>query len=308
MKLAYIFSGQGSQYEGMGLDLVKNYPCAKEVYLMAEAFSDYPIQEISFSDGLRLNQTKYTQVCMFTMQAAILAILKKNHIHASYSMGLSLGEYGAYLHQGVFDFKTGIEIVKKRAIFMEEAVCEKPGKMAAIIGMDENTLEGIIKKENNYVTIANYNTPKQLVISGEEEAVVSVSEIIKSTFKKRAIPLNTFGAFHSKLMLKAKDGFQSFLKSKKVNQPNHNLYLNTTGSLYKSNIKEHMANQITESVRFYQMVEAMVSQGVDTFIEIGPKKTLSGLVKKINGSLKVMNIEDKESLKKVLEYLEESHG
>jgi len=147
-----------------------------------------------------------------------------------------------------------------------------------------------------------------LVISGEEEAVVSVSEIIKSTFKKRAIPLNTFGAFHSKLMLKAKEDFHSFLKTKKVNQPSYNLYLNTTGSLYKSNIKEHMANQITESVRFYQMIETMVSQGVDTFIEIGPKKTLSSLVKKIDGSLKVMNIEDKESLKKVLEYLEESHG
>jgi len=306
MKIALMFSGQGSQYVGMGKDLVERYGVCQEIYERAEAITAYPIRHISFEDEEGLNDTKYTQVCMYTMYGAILGLLNEKGIVSSHSMGLSLGEYGAYLHQGVFDFDSGLKIVMKRSELMAQAAKEHPGSMAAIIGLDVSILEDMINNIDGYVTIANYNAPNQLVISGETTAVLDLSETIRHQHHKRVIPLKTSGAFHSELMAQASEDFKAFLEDIDLSEPKYNLYLNTLGGPYISNVKRHMSLQIKASVRFYQMVEQMIADGVDTFIEIGPKKTLSQLVRKINRDVTCFNIEDNESLEKTLLFLEEN--
>jgi [acyl-carrier-protein] S-malonyltransferase len=306
MKIALMFAGQGSQYLGMGKDLVEKYDVCKDIYERAESITGYPIRQISFDDENRLNDTQYTQVCMYTMYGAILALLNNKDIQSKYSMGLSLGEYGAYLHQNVFDFETGLKIVMKRSELMALATKDHPGSMAAVIGLDASILEEMVEKTQDYVTIANYNAPSQLVISGETSAVFGLSEAIKTQHSKRVIPLNTSGAFHSDLMAQASYDFGQYLAQVDLSEPKYNLYLNTLGGPYISNIKHHMTLQLKASVRFYQMVEQMIEDGVDTFIEIGPKRTLSQLLRKINRDVTTLNIEDNESLEKTLLFLEEN--
>jgi [acyl-carrier-protein] S-malonyltransferase len=307
-KVALMFSGQGAQYHGTGFNLYDTYDSVKDVFLQSETVTNYPIRDISFNDGDdRLNQTKYTQVCMFTLYQAILVLLEEKGIHINNSMGLSLGEYGAYLHQGVFDFSTGLKLIRKRASLMENATMYQPGSMSAVIGMKADQLSDLIDDVDGYVSISNYNSYQQLVISGESKAVKQLGDIAKANGAKRIIPLNTSGAFHSALMKTASQGLMEYLNDIDLNEPKMNLYLNTTGQLYDGHLRQHMARQLTHSVRFYQMVETMIKDGVDTFVEIGPKKTLCQLVRRIDGSVKVLNIEDNDSLLKTLQYLEENN-
>lgn len=303
--IALMFAGQGSQYKGMGKDLYDNYSSVKNIFIQAEKITNYPIRKIMFEEENRLNETKYTQVCMFTLYHAILNLLKEKNITANYSMGLSLGEYGAYLHNQVFDFTTGLDIIKHRAKFMDQATKNNPGKMSALIGIKADKLENIIKNVNDYVTIANYNTYNQLVISGKENAVKELNDLALQNGAKRAIMLNTSGAFHSNLMQEAAIAFQIYLKNVKCNKPNKNLYINTLGNSFQTNIKNVMVKQLTHSVKFYQIIEKLIEKNITTFIEIGPKKTLCSFVKKINREATVFNIEDTESLETTIAKLED---
>jgi len=307
-QIALMFSGQGSQYHGMGKDLYQQFDSVKEIFNQAEKISGYPIKNIMFEEDQRLHQTKYTQVCMFTMYKAILTVLENYPIDAAYSLGLSLGEYGAYLHNQVFDFETGLNIVKERAILMDEAAKKHPGKMSAIMGFDVDLLKKMISESKSMVTIANYNTPGQLVISGEAKAVDAINELVKNEGAKRVIDLNTSGAFHSSLMDEAAEDLSKYLKDIHLNEPQKHLYINLTGMAYQNSIKEVMTLQITHSVKFYQMIENLINEGVDTFIELGPKRTLCNFVKRINRQVKILNIEDMESLKSTLNDLEVNHG
>ncbi len=304
MTTAFMFSGQGSQYIGMCEELYNHYEEVKVIFEKASSILGYDVKDIMFNDEEKLNNTQYTQPIMFVMYASILEVLKKNNISAKYSCGLSLGEYGAMYHNNVFDFETGLRLLEKRGTFMNEASTNVEGKMSAILGMDADVLLDIISKTNGYVKIANYNTYGQLVISGEENAVLSVNETALASGAKRAILLNTSGPFHTDLMSEASEKFNEYIKGVKLNEPTKKLLINTTGDFYKGNIKSEMVLQITNSVMFYQMIEKLLTENVDTFIEIGPKTSLCSFVKKINRNLNILNVEDLKSLEKTKEKLE----
>ncbi len=299
MKSVFMFSGQGSQYLGMAKELYDNYEVVRDVFDKAERITNYPIKEIFFESIEMLNDTQYTQVAMFVMYQAIIEVLKLHNISADSSMGLSLGEYGAYLHNEVFSFESGLEIVKTRSKLMAEAQEKNPGKMCAIIGLENIAVEEIIKPFEK-VVIANYNLPTQLVISGDQESIFKLKDLAVQKGAKRAIVLETSGAFHSPFMKSAEEGFFDYLLGLDINEPKYNLYLNLTGKNYESNIKEVMAKQISHSVKFYQMVEEMIADGINVFIEIGPKQTLSSLVRKIDSNVVVCNVEDIKSLQKTI--------
>lgn len=305
MKIVFMFSGQGAQYIGMCKDLYENYEVAKNAIDKADQILGYSIKNIMFNNEEKLNDTIYTQVAMFTMYYAILEVLKSYNIYSQYNIGLSLGEYGALLNSHVFDFETGLRIIEKRGQFMNEASANVKGKMSAIIGLDTVALEKIVNNINGYVKIANYNTYGQLVISGEETAVLEVNKLALENGAKRAILLNTSGPFHSKLMSEASGKFGEYLEDVFLEEPNQKLLVNITGNFYEKDIKKCMVKQITSSVYFYQMIEKLIENGVDTFIEIGPKKTLCGFIKKINRKLNIYNVEDTLSLNKLLSFLKE---
>lgn len=304
MNKVLMFSGQGAQYVGMGKELFDTYEEAKEIFLKANEVLGYSITDIMFHDEDKLNDTAYTQVAMFTLYAAILEVLKKHDIHADYTCGLSLGEYGAMYDAGMFDFETGVKLLEKRGLYMKEACNSVFGKMSAIIGMEASDLLGCIKDATGYVTIANYNTYGQLVISGAEEAVLQVNALALARGAKRAILLNTSGPFHTNLMEEASVKLSEYLQHVTIEKPNKKLLINTTGDFHHGSPKETMAKQITSSVMFYQMIEKLIENDVDTFIEVGPKSTLCSFVKKINRKLNIMNVEDMKSLEKTIGKLE----
>jgi [acyl-carrier-protein] S-malonyltransferase len=307
MKAAFMFSGQGSQYLGMTKDLYDNYEIVREVFKKAETVLNYPLEKIMFESAEKLNNTAYTQVAMFVMYQSILKVLETHNIIAKSSMGLSLGEYGAYLHNEIFDFETGLEIVKTRSRLMAEAQEKNPGKMCAILGLEKESLEQLLDSFED-VVIANYNLPTQLVISGSEETIQTIRELALEKGAKRAIILETSGAFHSPFMAMAETKFSDYIAGFDLKEPIYDLYVNLTGKKYESDIKTVMAEQIANSVRFYQMVEEMIKDGIELFIEIGPKQTLCSLVKKINADVMVSNVEDIKSLNKTISLWGDIYG
>ena len=223
MNCVFMFSGQGAQYLEMGKELYDNYEEARVIFDQADSILGYSIKDIIFNNEEKLNDTLYTQVAMFTLYAAILEVLKSHNVNAKYSIGLSLGEFGALLHNQVYDFETGLKILEKRGQFMNEASKNVEGKMSAILGLDANILENIINNVKGYVKIANYNTYGQLVISGEENAVLEVNKLALENGAKRAILLNTSGPFHTDLMSEASTKFENYLKDIELHEPKHKL-------------------------------------------------------------------------------------
>ena len=305
MKKAFMFSGQGSQYLGMCEELYNEYESVRNLFDKASLVLGYNVKDIMFYDEEKLNNTLYTQPLMFVMYASILEVLKEKGITSDYTFGLSLGEYGALYDSGCFTYEQGLMLVQKRANYMTQACLNTTGKMSAILGMDADLLNEIIEGVDGYVKIANFNTYGQLVISGQEHAVLKVNELALANGAKRAILLNTSGPFHTKMMYFAKEKFNVYLLEVELQEPNKKLLLNTTGDFYENNLKENMVKQIHNSVLFYQQVEKLLEDGVSTFIEIGPKKTLSSFVKKIDRKVTILNVEDIASLSKTILKLEE---
>lgn len=303
-KIAFVFPGQGAQYTGMGKDFYENYDRAKEVFAIANKVSGLSMEELIFQENENLHITKYTQVAMLTVEIAILKVLQEKGFCSEVNAGLSLGEYGALVASGVLSVHDALELVVKRGAFMQEAV-PTGGAMTAVMGLSNDVIEKVCNETEGIVSVANYNCPGQTVITGEVEAVNKAAEKLKEAGAKRCIPLKVSGPFHSKMLEEAGKKLAAELEKVKVEEIEIPYITNVTADYVtdKEQVKDLLERQISSSVCWQQSVERMVKDGVDTFIEIGPKKTLTGFLKKIAPEVKGYNVETIADLEKLVEVL-----
>ncbi len=303
MKIGFLFPGQGSQSVGMGKDLYESFEEYKKVYEEVNRITGIDIAKITFEKEDMLSQTKYTQLCILTMSMAILKLLKKENIIADISMGLSLGEYSALIYSGCLDFEDGIKLVKKRGEYMQDLVPDGEWAMSAIIGLDEETLRNICNSiSSGFVTLANFNCIGQIAISGEKVAVEEAMTKAKEMGARKAVPLKTSGPFHTKMLSKASEKLREELENVKFNNFETPVIKNLDGQIYKNNdnIREILSKHIISPVRFTESIKTMLDYGVDTFVEIGPGKTLTSFVKKTDSNVKLYNINDKKSFEEAV--------
>ena len=269
-KIAFIFPGQGSQYVGMGKDFYETFPCAKEMIDLAEKVSGIPMKELLFEENENINITKYTQIAMLADELAIWSVLREKGVESAVNAGLSLGEYAALVASGVMTPEDAFRVVTKRGEFMQEAV-PTGGAMTAVLGADTAVIENICKETEGIVSIANYNCPGQIVITGEQKAVDTAAAALKESGAKRCTPYIT----------------------------------NVTADYVtdSSQVKELLKKQISSSVRWQQSVERMIADGVEAFIEIGPKKSLCGFMKRIDKTVPAYHVDKVTDLESVLEVI-----
>ncbi len=303
-KIAFIFPGQGAQYTGMGRDFYENFDRAKEVFAIAGKVSGRSMEELIFRENEDLHITKYTQIAMLTVELAILRVLEEKGVTSFVNAGLSLGEYAALTASGGLSIRDALELVVKRGEFMQEAV-PTGGAMTAVLGLEADTVEKICEETKGIVSVANYNCPGQIVISGEEKAVNQAAEKMKEAGAKRCMPLKVSGPFHTSMLEEAGKKLAEELEHVTVGELTAPYISNVTAEyvLDREEVKGLLKRQISSPVRWQQSVELMAAEGVNTFIEIGPKKTLSGFLKKIVPQLESYHVETVEDMEKLLEIL-----
>ena len=310
MKTAFIFSGQGAQYKGMGKELCENFKCADEIFERAEKSLGFSVKEICFENEEQLNKTEFTQPSILTMSTAALKVLEEHGVKADYAAGLSLGEYSAYVASGAFNFDETVSLVRKRGRFMTEAVPEGVGAMYAILGLDRKTVEDTCEeyKQYGFVSPANYNAPGQIVIAGEAEVAEKTAAALKEKGAKMTVKLNVSGPFHTALLKPASDKLAVELEKMTISDMNIPVITNVTGTEVekKEDIIPLLIKQVMSPVKWEDTVNYLYNKGVDTFIEVGPGKTLSGFVKRTVKGVKIYNVEDMKSLEKTLKGLEEA--
>lgn len=299
-KTAWIFPGQGAQIAGMGKDFYEQSEIAREVIDGASELLKLDMKKLCFEENERLHQTEYTQVAMVTICMAMEQVLRSMGAAPDVTAGLSLGEYCAIASAGGMNRQDAILVVRKRGILMQNAVPDGKGSMAAVLGMKADEIETAIS-EIEGVGIANYNCPGQIVITGWKEAVEQAGERLKENGAKRVLPLNVSGPFHSPLLQEAGQELKKVLNQVEFSDLEVPYVTNVTAQyVYDAKeIKELLVQQITSSVRWQQSVEEMIRQGVDTFVEIGPGRTLSGFLRKINRDVKVYQVSTWEDIEKV---------
>ena len=303
-RIAFIFPGQGAQVCGMGQDFYEQTETGKRIFDKATELMGFSMPQLCFEENDRLDITEYTQAAMVTASIAMMRVLEENGIKPDVAAGLSLGEYCALAAAGVMSDEDAIRTVRQRGILMQEAVPVGEGAMAAILALDASAIEEVTGAMEG-VWIANYNCPGQIVISGEKAAVEDACEKLKAAGAKRAVMLNVSGPFHSGMLADAGEKLGEVLSQVELHEPQIPYVANVTAQYVKSaaEVKELLTRQVSSSVRWQQSVEAMIADGVDTFIEIGPGKTLAGFMRKISRDVKTLNVEKLEDISKVAEAL-----
>lgn len=303
-RIAFIYPGQGAQACGMGQDFYEQTEIGKEVFDLATQLLGFSVPELCFTENDRLDITEYTQAAMVTTSIAMTKVLEARGVKPDVAAGLSLGEYCALYAAGVMSAADAITTVRQRGILMQEAVPVGQGAMAAVLAMDAAAIEEVIADMDG-VQIANYNCPGQIVISGKKEAVEAACEKLKAAGAKRTVMLNVSGPFHSRMLTGAGEKLGKVLENVEVHTPVIPYVANVTAAYVTdaAQVKPLLTRQVSSSVRWQQSVEAMIADGADTFIEIGPGKTLAGFMRKINRTVKVLNIEKLEDVEKVVNAL-----
>ena len=300
-KTAFIFPGQGAQKCGMGKDFYENSELAKEIFDTATAELGLDMPKLCFEENDQLDQTEYTQAAMVTACLAMTAEIEKRGLKPDVAAGLSLGEYCAISAAGGMQPKDAISLVRKRGILMQNTVPAGEGTMAAILGLDGDTVAEVTAKIPG-ASVANYNCPGQIVITGKTEAVEQAADALKEAGAKRAVLLNVSGPFHSKMLESAGEELAEEME-KRTFEPLAIPYVTNVTAQYVTDINETkplLAKQISSPVRWEESVRNMIADGVDTFVEIGPGKTLAGFMRRIDRSVKVYNIETWEDMEKVI--------
>ncbi|MGK9265814.1 ACP S-malonyltransferase [Bacillus inaquosorum] len=312
-KIAFLFPGQGSQFIGMGKELYEQVPAAKRLFDEADETLETKLSSLIFEgDAEELTLTYNAQPALLTTSIAVLEKFKESGITPDFTAGHSLGEYSALVASGALSFKDAVYTVRKRGEFMNEAVPAGEGAMAAILGMDAEALKQVTDKvteEGHLVQLANLNCPGQIVISGTAKGVELASEQAKKNGAKRAIPLEVSGPFHSELMKPAAEKLKEVLDSCEVKDADVPVISNVSADVMtdKADIKEKLIEQLYSPVRFEESINKLIAEGVTTFIEIGPGKVLSGLVKKVNRRLKTIAVSDPETIELAIQTLKEEN-
>lgn len=304
-KISFVFPGQGSQGVGMGKDLYDSFPESRAIFDKADEVLGFSLTKLCFEgpeEDLRL--TANTQPALFTTSVAALKVLELNGIQPEVVAGHSIGEYAALVAAGALSFEDGVSLVRKRGELMQAAAEEFPGTMAAIIGLSTEKVREACERASEFgiVDVANYNSPGQIVISGEVKAVEAAGGYAKEAGAKRVLPLNVSGAFHSRVMLPAAEKLSKVLAAVSFNDASIPVVANVTADYVKSadEIRESLARQIAGSVRWEESVTRMVNEGVDCFVEVGSGKVLAGLIKRIAGTAQICTVGDAGSLNEFL--------
>lgn len=307
MKTAFLFSGQGAQYPGMGQELYEKESIVRETFDQASALLGYDMAALCFTENERLNETMYTQPAILTVSVAFYRLLTQRYgVKPDVVAGLSLGEYSALIASGALTFEQGVQLIAKRGQYMTEAVPKGVGKMVAVLNADQHLIEECCQQAQalGVVSPANYNTPQQIVIGGEVVAVDQAVALLKEAGVKRMIPLNVSGPFHTALLAPASVRLAARLAEISFSSMEVPVISNVTAQVMaQTEIQALLTKQVMSAVRFADSIETMKQMGVQLFVEVGPGKTLSGFVKKIDPTLQLARVEDIATLDDALTYL-----
>jgi len=301
-KIAFLFPGQGAQAVGMGQDFYENYPVAKATYDLASEVTGINVADLCFIQNENINITEYTQLALLTTEIAIMKVILDKGVNPDYCAGLSLGEYGALKAANVMSDEDIFKLIRLRGIYMQEAY-PVGGAMSAVLGLNAEDIMKVLETIDGIVSIANDNCPGQIVITGAKDAVLKANEELMKAGAKKCVELNVSGPFHSELLQGAGEKLKDALKDIEISSPSIPYISNVTADIVdsKDEIKTLLEKQVSSPVRFRESILKLKDMGVDTYIEIGPGKTLAGFIRRIDKELKVINIEKVDDLIKLEE-------